>query len=381
MEHLFTEEQRDFRESVARFAADRLAPHYQSDDRRGAFRPEMHAEMAGMGLMGLRVDERFGGQGADAVTTGIAGEEIARADLQAGYLVLVASLVGEIVRVAGGEREQAAFLPPIAEGSVLPAFCLTEPERGSDAATITTRAERDNGGWRLTGEKTSVSMGMSATHALVMARTGGDGPRGVSAFYVELDERHLQRAPFSDLGGRSIGRASLAFDAHPVAADALIGAEGEGFLRTMQGFDYSRALIGLMTLATAQTAVDEALAYAKERVTFGQPISSHQGVAFPLVEAATQIAGARLLCYDALFRKDRGLPHGLQGNMAKWWGPKIAVEACHAALLTFGHTGYSDEVAAGQRMRDCIGLEIGDGTAQIAKLVCARHLLGRDYAP
>lgn len=381
MEHLFTDEQRDFRESAARFAAERLAPHYQSDDRIGAFRPQMHADMAAMGLMGLRIPEEHGGQGADAVTTGIAGEEIARADLQAGYLVLVGSLICEIIKNGGGPREQAAFLPPIADGSVLPAFCLTEPGHGSDAAALTVRAQRDDGGWRITGEKTSISMGTAATHALVMARTGEPGARGISAFYFELDDAHLQRAAFSDLGGRSIGRASLAFDGHPVPAGALIGAEGDGFLRTMQGFDYSRALIGLMVLATAQTAIDEALQYAKERTTFGQPISRNQGVAFPLVEAATQIAGARLLCYDTLFRKDRGLPHGLQSNMTKWWAPQIAVEACHQALLTFGHTGYSDEVAAGQRMRDCIGLEIGDGTAQIAKLVCARHMLGREFAP
>jgi cyclohexanecarboxyl-CoA dehydrogenase len=377
----FSDEQDDFRVSVAAFAQAKLAPHYASDDRDGTFRRELLADLAGQGIVGLRIPERYGGQGADAVTTGIASEEVSRADVNAAYVLLIASLVGEIIHSAGSEQQRGQWLPPIADGSSLPCFCLTEPDHGSDAANVAVRAVPDAGGWRITGEKTSISLGMDATTALVMARTGGKGARGVSAFYIELDDAHLQRSAFSDLGGRSIGRASLAFDGHPVPAGALVGGTGEGFIRTMQGFDYSRALIGLMVLGTAQAAIDDAIAYAKERVAFGQPISRQQGVAFPLVEAATQVHAARLLCYEALWRKDAGLPHGLQGNMAKWWAPKLAVEACHQALLTFGHAGYSDEVPQGQRMRDAIGLEIGDGTAQIAKLVTARHLFGREFAP
>ena len=381
MDFGLSDEQRDFRDSVAAFARAKIAPHYAEDDRRGEFRRQLHSDMAGQGLVGVRIPEEYGGQGADAVTTGIAGEEIGRADLNAAYLLLIPSLVGEIIRAAGGERQRRDWLPEIADGGVLPCFCLTEPDRGSDAASITVRAERDGGGWRITGEKTSISLGTVADTALVMARTGEAGPRGVSAFYFPLDDRYLQRGAFSDLGGRAIGRSSLAFDGHPVQAEALVGATGEGFVRTMQGFDYSRAMIGLMCLGTAQAALDDAFAYAKERIAFGQPISRQQGVAFPLVELATQIKAARLLCYEALWRKDAGLPHGLESNMAKWWAPKLAVEACHQSLLTFGHTGYSDEVPQGQRMRDAVGLEIGDGTAQIAKLVVARHMLGREFAP
>lgn len=381
MQFGFTAEQDDFRESVAAFARARLGPHYASDDRAATLRPELPRQLADQGIVGLRIPEEYGGQGADAVTTGIASEEIARVDINASYILLITSLVAELIRAGGNERQRREWLPRIADGSVLPCFCLTEPDHGSDAAHLSVRAEPDGSGWRITGEKTSISLGTDATTALVMARTGEDGARGVSAFYFPLDDDHVQRSPFSDLGGRSIGRSSLTFDAHPVPADALVGSTDEGFVRTMQGFDYSRALIGLMTLGTAQAAIDEAIAYAKDRVAFGQPISRQQGVAFPLVEAATHIHAARLLCYEALWRKDAGLPHGLEGNMAKWWAPKLAAEACHQALLTFGHTGYSDEVPQGQRLRDVIGLEIGDGTAQIAKLVSARHLFGREFAP
>jgi cyclohexanecarboxyl-CoA dehydrogenase len=376
-----SDEQRAFREAVAAFAHDRLAHDYAKADRRGAFREGLVGEMAQLGLTGLRIPHELGGQGADAVSTGIAAEEVARADLNCAYLILLPALVAEVLVSAGERQQRERWLPPIAAGEALPCFCLTEPEHGSDAACLALRAVRDGAGWRLTGEKTSISLGMAADTALVFARTADQGARGISAFYLELDDRFVQRSAFADLGERAVGRASLAFDGHPVAERDLVGREGDGFVRCMQGFDYSRALIALICLGTAQQALDDALAYARQRQAFGQPISRQQGVAFPLVELATQLRGARWLCYEALWRKDQGLPHALEANMAKWWGPLLAAEVCHQALLTFGHAAYSEELPQGQRLRDVIGLEIGDGTAQIAKLVAARSLLGREYAP
>jgi cyclohexanecarboxyl-CoA dehydrogenase len=381
MDFALDDEQRAFRDAVAAFARDRLAPDYAGADRRGAFRESLVREMADMGLIGLRIPAEHGGQGADALNTGIAAEEVSRADINAAYLILLPALIAEVLVGAANERQRERWLPAIAAGDALACFCLTEPEHGSDAAGLSLRAERDGAGWRLSGEKTSISLGMGAHTALVFARTGGPGARGISAFYVELDDRFLQRSPFVDLGERAIGRASLAFDGHPVDADSLVGGEGEGFVRCMQGFDYSRALIALMCLACAQQSLDEAISYTRERRAFGQPIARQQAVTFPLVELATQVRGARLLCYEALWRKDRGMPHALEANMTKWWGPRLAVEACHQALLTFGHAAYSEELPQAQRLRDVIGLEIGDGTAQIAKLVAARHLLGREFAP
>jgi cyclohexanecarboxyl-CoA dehydrogenase len=381
MDFALTDEQRAFADTLAAFARERLAPDYAGADRRGTLRPGLVREMAEIGLTGLRVPPELGGQGADAVTTGIAAEQVARADLNAAYLILLPSLVAEVLLAAADAPQREAWLPAIAAGEALPCFCLTEPEHGSDAARLDLRAERVGSGWRLSGEKTSISLAMAADTALVFARTGGPGARGISAFYLELDDRHLQRSPFADLGERAIGRAALAFDAHPVARDSLVGGEGEGFVRCMQGFDYSRALIALMCLATAQQALDDALDYVRQRRAFGELLSRRQGVAFPLVELATQIRAARWLCYEALWRRDAGLPHVLEANMAKWWAPRLAVDACHHALLAFGHSGYSEELPQGQRLRDVIGLEIGDGTAEIAKLVAARQLFGREYAP
>lgn len=374
-------EQESFRQELRDFAAKRLAPYYQSDDRAGSLRPRLVADLAGVGLTGMRVPEAYGGQGADCTTTGIACEEVARADFNAGYLVLNAALVSEIVAANASQHQQARWLAPIAAGETIPSLFLTEPEHGSDAANLALRAERDGEGWRLVGEKTSVTLGLYAHVGVVFARTGGRGARGVSAFFVDLDDRYVSRSGFSDLGNRSVGRASVHFDGLPVGESDLIGPHGGGFVQVMKGFDYSRALIGLMCLAAGQAAVDDALAYARERVAFGQPIGRFQGLSFPLVEYATYLRAARHLCYEALWRKDEGLDHTVQANMAKWWAPKVAAEAAHQALLTFGHVAYSDEVPQGQRLRDIIGLEIGDGTAQIAKLVVARELLGRAYAP
>jgi cyclohexanecarboxyl-CoA dehydrogenase len=375
-----SDEQRDFLAAVGEFGRRRLRPNYAADDRRGAFRRELLGELAHLGLTGLLAPQEYGGQGGDALTAGLALEEVGRFDLNAAYLMLVPALITEVL-LGGTDEQRRRFLPPLAAGEVVPCFCLTEPEHGSDAANLRLRADRDGDDWRLSGEKTSISLGAYAQTALVFARTSGEGAAGVSAFYFELDDSRLQRSPIPDLGSRAIGRAALHFDVHPVGPEALIGDEGEGFRRCMRAFDLSRTLIALMCLGTAEQALEEAIDYARERRAFGRPLSAHQGVAFPLVEAATQLRAARWLCLEALWRADNGLPHSAEAAMSKWWAPKLAVEVAHQALLTLGHAGYSEELPAGQRIRDLIGLEIGDGTAQIAKLVVARQLFGREFAP
>jgi cyclohexanecarboxyl-CoA dehydrogenase len=381
MDYSLTPEQETFRRELRTFGERELAPHYAADDAAGSLRPGLAHALAGMGLTGLRIPERFGGQDADAVTTGVAAEEISRHDFNACYLLLNSVLVSEILAAGAREEQLARWLPPIASGDTPPALCLTEPGHGSDAAHLQLRAVPDGDGWRLVGEKTSISLGMYARVGAVFARTGGDGARGVSAFMVDLDDAHLARTPLDDLGSRSIGRASLYFDGLPVGRENLIGAENSGFAAVMRGFDYSRAIIGLMCLGIAGAALDDAFAYAREREAFGKPIGTFQGLAFPLVENATHLRAARHLCYEALTLKDAGQDPAVPANMAKWWAPKLAAEIVHQSLLTFGHAAWSTDNPQGQRLRDVIGLEIGDGTAQIAKLVVARHLLGRPYAP
>lgn len=381
MDFTFSPDEEAYRAELRRFAATVLAPHYQSDDKAAKLRAELVADMAGMGLTGLRIPERHGGQEAGAVIAGLAAEEVARGDFNASYLIIVSALVSDILTRNATGAQQSAWLPAIASGEVVPAFCTTEPGHGTDAAALETRAEPDGDGWRLTGEKTSITLGMAAHTALVLARTGGQGARGVSAFYVDLDDRYVSRAPFDDLGSRAVGRASLHFDGLPVPKGRLVGALGEGFVSVMQGFDYSRAVIGLACIGAAQASLDEALQWTRDRKAFGKPIGAFQGVSFPLTECATYLRGARHVCYEALWRKDNGLEHSTEAAMAKFWAPKLAAEVIHQCLLTFGHLAYSNESPIGQRLRDVIGLEIGDGTAQVSKLVIARNLLGRAFAP
>ncbi|WP_214364830.1 acyl-CoA dehydrogenase family protein [Pseudonocardia sp. H11422] len=381
MDYGLSEEQQLFRDEMRKFAEQSLAPHYQEDDRTGEMSPSIRRECAAMGLLGLRIPDEYGGQDADAVAVGIAAEEMARANINAAYLVLSTALVTDILLAGCTVEQRERWLPGIADGSVYPTLALTEPGHGSDAANIELAARPTEDGWTLHGEKTSISLAHLADRAVVFARTGGPGARGVSAFYVGLDAPGLSIVRLRDVGNRAAGRCSLFFDGVPVRRDELVGTEGAGFVSVMQGFEYSRAIIGLMTLGTAAAALDDAMEYARTRETFGAPIGTRQGVAFPLVEYATYVAGARHLCYEALWRKDRGLDHTEAANMVKWWAPKIAVEAIHQALLTFGHGAWSDDNPQSQRLRDAMGFEIADGTAQIAKLVVARHLLGRPYAP
>lgn len=381
MDYQFDEDQQAFRQEVRRFATKVLAPHYQSDDKAAEFRRQLALDMAGLGLTGLRIPEEYGGQEATAVIAGIAAEEVGREDFNAGYLIINTALISDIIVRNATDEQKSAWLPGIASGETVPCICITEPEHGTDAASLELKAVRGENGWTLHGEKTSITLGMAADRAVVLARTGGRGARGVSAFWVDLHDPTVSRSAFDDLGSRAIGRASLHFDGTPVTEADLIGDEGGGFVSVMQGFDYSRAIIGLLCLGAAQASLDEALQWSRDRVAFGKPIGTFQGVSFPLADAATQIRGARHVCLEALWRKDNDLEHSAEAAMAKYWAPKLSVDVIHQCLLTIGHVAYSTEHKVGQRLRDVIGLEIGDGTAQVSKLVISRHLLGREYAP
>jgi cyclohexanecarboxyl-CoA dehydrogenase len=231
----------------------------------------------------------------------------------------------------------------------------------------------------LNGEKSSITMADQADIAVVFARTGepGSGARGVSAFLVPMDSPGISNSRFNDLGSKAIGRGSIFFDAVHIPADHLLAAEGTGFVQVMQGFDYSRALIGLQCCGSAQASLDESWTYVTERPAFGAPLAQYQGVSFPLAEGEGMIAAVRQLCYHTLRLRDAGEPHTAEAAMCKWLGPKTAVDVIHQCLLAHGHYGWSLDLPHQQRLRDVMGLEIGDGTAQIMKLIIAREKVGR----
>ena len=379
MDFSLTSEQQALVDTAGRFSRERLAPGYRAREKAQRIEREVVREMGAMGFLGPELPEAVGGMGVDCVTSGLLLEQIAYGDFNVSYVNLLTSLCGQIVAQHARSPAARDWLAQVLAGEQLIAIALTEPSAGSDAARLKLRATRDGSDYILDGEKTSISMATQADVAVVFARTGREEERarGISAFLVPLGQPGITRTGFDDIGTRPVGRGSLFFDGVRVPAEMMLGAEGEGFVQVMQGFDYSRALIGLQCVGAAQASLDEAWAYAKEREAFGRPIGQFQGVTFPLAEFDSQIAAVRQLCYHALALRDAGQPHTAEAAMCKWMGPKFAVDAIHQCLLTFGHYGWSKDLPHQQRMRDVMGLEIGDGTAQIMKLIIARERIGR----
>ena len=369
-------------EHAGRFADGRIAPGFLERDRTRVLDRALMREMGRMGFIAPELPEAYGGQGMGSLAAGVIHEQIARADLSMSYVNLLASLNGQILAHHGQPEVARPWLARLTQGDALLAIALTEPRGGSDAANLKLRVERVDGHYVLNGEKTSISAADQADAAVVFGRSGAadSGAHGVTALLVPMDLPGVTRNRFDCHGQRAIGRGSLFFENVRVPADHLLGAEGEGFVQVMQGFDYSRALIGLQVLAVARAALDETWEYAAQREAFGKPLTAFQGVSHPLAEGETQVEAARLLCLQTLWLKDRGLPHSSQAAMCKWWAPKLAYDVVHQCLLTFGHGGY-DRGVMEQRLRDVLGFQIGDGTAQIMKIIIARNRAGRRAVP
>lgn len=379
MEFGLTDEQQALVETAARFAKNRLAPDYQAREKAECVERELVKEMGTLGFLGAELPEEFGGLGLDCVTSGLLLEQIAYGDFNVSYVNLLTSLCGQIVSSHAQPAVANEWLQAVIAGEKLIAIALTEPSAGSDAARLRLKAVRDGNDFILSGEKTSISMATQADVAVVFARTGqeADGARGISAFLVPMDLPGISRTTFDDIGTRPVGRGSIFFDGVRISADMMLGTEGQGFIQVMQGFDYSRALIGLQCMGVVRASLDEAWRYVQERQAFGKPIGDFQGVTFPLAEAETYYEACRALCLRTLWLKDQGLPHTAEAGMCKWWAPKLACEIIHQCLLTHGHGGYGSDYLFGQRYRDVLGLQIGDGTANIMKMIIARQMIAR----
>ncbi len=381
MDFAFTPEQEELIRTLRAFARKELQPRSARWDRTGEFPSGVWRQMGALGLLGLRTPAAYGGQDADFMTFGIAMHEIARGDFSCTYGVQLATLAGEMLGRNGSDELRKRWLATTASGETVIALALTEPGAGSDAASLECRAERDGDDYVITGEKSGISLGMAAHAAVLFARTGGQArARGVSAFLVPLDLPGVSRSALRDMGSHAIARAVLSLDHVRVPASHRIGAEGSGFYQVMQGFDFNRIGISLACLGAAQVSLEETMAYVKERKAFGRPLAGFQGVSFAIAEAATHLEACRWLCYRALWLADRGEPCTKEAAMVKLWAPRLSVDTIHQCLLLHGHYGYTDELPFEQRMRDVIGLEIGDGTAEVMKIVIARELMGREIS-
>ncbi|MFV5403504.1 cyclohexanecarboxyl-CoA dehydrogenase [Acinetobacter sp. 228] len=377
-----TEELEFLAETAEKFAQKYIAPGFLERDQSRVFDRDLVKKMGEMGFIAPELPEQYGGQGMGRLAAGIIHEAIAKADLSFSYINLLASLNGQILAEHGQPEVVEPWLKKLTAGEAIFSIALTEPRGGSDAANLRLKIERDGDEYVINGEKTSISAADQADASVVFGRTGAneDGAHGVTALLVPMNLPGICTTRFDCHGQRAIGRGSIFFDNVRVPVNHRLGDENKGFVQVMQGFDFSRALIGLQVLAVARVSLDEAWEYAAQREAFGQPLTAFQGVSHPLAEYETQVEAARLLCLQTLWLKDNHLPHTSEAGMCKWWGPKLAYDVIHQCLLTFGHAGY-DRGVMEQRMRDVLGFQIGDGTAQIMKTIIARHKAGRKAVP
>lgn len=376
MSFSFTSEQEMFRASVRAFARDKLAAGYLARAHSDEFPRQEVSQLGEQGLLAATVAPEHGGQGADAVSVGIMLEELGWADFNVAYHAFQSILMGELLGHAKGA--DGAWLRGVLSGERLMAAALTEPGCGSDLGALRTRAEAVHGGWRLNGEKTSVTTGPHADALFVWARTGGAGARGVSVFLVPTADESIARQTFRDPGLRPNGRGAFTFEDTFVPEHHLVGELGRGFPLVMSEFDQSRVGIGCLCIGAAQRALDVTVEYLTERRAFGQPLSAFEGVSFPVAEHATLLEAARALCLTTLGRRQAGRAHTAQAAMIKWWVPQVAFAAIQECVVLHGHVAWSEELPLQALLRDVSGFQIAEGTPQVQKLIIARQLFGRE---
>ncbi|MFC3041832.1 acyl-CoA dehydrogenase family protein [Virgibacillus xinjiangensis] len=376
----FTEEQDYFRKMLKEFAKDELLPNYTKWDREGITPAHLWRKLGELGVNGLRIPVEYGGSGADCVTTGIAAEEIGRGDFNLTYAVMLNGLIGEIITNHADEHLKKEWLPEIAAGNKILGIAITEPDAGTDAGGIKSTAVRDGDNYILQGEKSGISVAVAADAFIIFAKTDpSKGNRGISAFIVPSDLPGVECKGYEDMGNIPIGRGSVYLNEVRVPADHLIGLEDKGFSQVMNGFDLSRLLIGLQCTGAALQSLDETIEHVKVRKSFGKPLATYQGVSFPLVTHYTKLDMLKWQAYRGLWLRDQGKEHTKESASVKWLGPLYSQEAIHECLLLNGHYAYTKEMPLEQRLRDVIGLEIGDGTAQANQMVIAKHVIGKEY--
>ena len=377
----FSESQEMFRRQVRSFVQKEIAPGASKRAKQDSYPMDLIRRMGEMGLMGINQPEKYGGQPADWVTLGIAVEEVARGDFNLSIVPTLEAGACLAFRLVP-EEVQSEWLPRIISGEILACVATTEPGCGSDVGSMTTRAVRQGDYYVINGEKTSITVGMQSECCIVFAKTDPtQKARGVSAFLVPLNSPGVHRSRLPDMGCKPMGRCSIILDNVKVPVKYRMGEEGKGFYVVMGQFDLIRINLGLMALGCAQTSLEDAIGYAKQRTAFGSPLAKYEGISFKIAEDYTRLEAARLLCYRTLWLRDQGQNHTKESAMCKFLGPKVAVQVIHDALLIHGHVGYSEEYPIEQRLRDVIGWEMADGTAEIMKIIISRELMGREFLP
>jgi butyryl-CoA dehydrogenase len=372
-----TDSQILIRDTARAFAQEKLAPNAAEWDRSATFPKAAIAEMGTLGFMGMLVPEEWGGAGSDHVAYALAIEEIAAGDGSCSTIMSVHNSVVCMPLLKFGTREQQErFLKPLAQGRQLGAFCLTEPQAGSDAAAIKTRARRDGNHWVLTGTKQFISSGSTADLAIVFAVTDpAKGKKGISAFIVPTDTPGWTVARTEHkLGQRASDTCQIVFDEMRVTPDLMLGEEGEGYRIALANLEGGRIGIASQSVGMARAAYEAALAYAQQRESFGKKIIEHQAIAFRLADMATQIQAARHLVIDAARLRDASEPCLTEAAMAKLFASEMAEKVCSDAIQIHGGYGYLNDFPVERIYRDVRVCQIYEGTSDVQRLVISRAL-------
>ena len=373
-----SEEQRLIRDSVREFVQARVAPFAAEWDRDSHFPREQLAEMAELGLFGMFIPEEWDGSGADYLSFALAIEEVAAGDGSCSTILSVNnSVVCGVLLASGSEFLKQTYLKPLASGAQLGCFCLTEPQAGSDAAALKTRAQKQGDDYVLNGTKAFITSGKNADVAIVFAVTDPDaGKKGISAFVVPTGNPGYEATTVEHkMGQHASDTAQIFFKDCRIPADHLIGSEGEGYRIALMNLEGGRIGIGAQSVGMARAAYECALDYARQRLSFGKSLVEHQAIAFRLADMATQLEAARLMVHNAARLRDAGEPCLKQASMAKLFASEAAEKICSDAIQVLGGYGYLRDYPVERIARDVRVAQIYEGTSDIQRIVIAREII------
>jgi alkylation response protein AidB-like acyl-CoA dehydrogenase len=378
MDFALTPDQELIRATARELCERDLLPHARDWDRAEELPRSLVGTIAEAGFLAAALPEDLGGGGLDSVSYCLLCEELGRADSSVRGIVSVSNgLYGKTVARWGTDAQKEELLPPLASGERLGCYALTEPGCGSDAAALATRAVRDGDEWVLTGSKVFITLGSWASTAIVFARSGGDGPRGITAFLVPTDAAGFSATPMKGkLGLRAQDTAELTLDGVRVPDGARLGAEGEGFKVAMSALDNGRISLAAGCVGIGQGCLDVCVGYAGERQAFKRPLAGFQLVQQLLAEMHVETEAARLLTWKAAALADSGQPYTTEAAVAKWYASEAAVRAANAAVQVLGGYGYVDEYPVAKYLRDARVTTLYEGTSQIQTLIVGRALTG-----
>jgi alkylation response protein AidB-like acyl-CoA dehydrogenase len=373
-----SDEQLLIRQTARDFCASEIAPHAAEWDRAEAIDRSIVGKLAELGFLAAVLPEEHGGLGLDMTSYSLVVEELGRADSNVRGNVSVSNgLYGKSVARWGTVEQREQLLPPLAAGTGLGCYALTEPGAGSDPGSLECRAQRDGDDWVISGQKIFITLGSWASNALVFARTGEAGPRGITCFVVPADAPGFEARPIKGkLGLRAQDTAELFLDGVRVPDSARLGELGGGFKVAMSALDHGRISLAAGCVGIAQGCLDASVAYTKERRQFGRPVASFQLVQELLADIAVETEAARLLVWRAASTADRGERHTVEASYAKYFASETAVRAANAAVQAHGGYGYVDEYPVGKYLRDARVTTLYEGTSQIQKLLIGRALTG-----